>query len=99
MRIRLRNTEQQAKARTRRGRPTKFGVPSQAVVLTLPKTVLEWLKRLDPDPAVALVGLYERTRRAARVVNGDETIAARLVPLPFRRAVLRAAFAFEGLDQ
>lgn len=88
MRLRLRNTAHQEKAHGRRGRPTKFGEPSQAVVMTLPKTVLEWLKRLDPDPAVALVGLFERTRRKNRNGRAAEPIAARLVPLPLRRALI-----------
>lgn len=43
-----------------RGRPPKFGRPSRLVAMTLPEDVLSWLKSIDPDPARAVVGLYER---------------------------------------
>jgi len=51
----------------KRGRPPKFGRPAQFVALTLPEDVIEWLHRLNADPAWAIVSLFEReTRRTSR---------------------------------
>ena len=54
----------------RRGRPPKFGRPSQLVAMTLPLDVVAWLKSLHSDPGWAIVSLHERygpstTRRGA----------------------------------
>lgn len=46
---------------SRRGRPPKFGRPGRLVALTLPEDVLEWLRDVHPDPAWAVVRLYEAT--------------------------------------
>jgi hypothetical protein len=43
-----------------RGRPLKFGRPAQLVALTLPHDVVQGLRRIHPDPAWAIVALYER---------------------------------------
>jgi hypothetical protein len=44
-----------------RGRPPKFGRAAQLVALTLPRDVVEWLQRIHPDLACAIVSLFERT--------------------------------------
>lgn len=46
---------------TRRGRPSKFGRPSQVVALTLPTDVVRGLRRVDPDVAYAIVSLFEKS--------------------------------------
>ena len=50
---------------TPRGRPLKFGRPAQLLALTLPHDVVQGLRRIHPDPAWAIVALYER--RAGKV--------------------------------
>jgi hypothetical protein len=42
------------------GRPPKYGRPARLVPLTLPEDVLKWLGTIHPDPAWAIVNLYER---------------------------------------
>jgi len=44
----------------RRGRPLKFGRPSQLLTITLPHDVVGWLKSSHRDPAWAIVSLYSR---------------------------------------
>lgn len=46
--------------RRRRGRPRKFDVPSRAVTLTLPETVLASLAAIDADLSRAVVKLAKR---------------------------------------
>jgi len=43
----------------RRGRPTKFGRPAQAVTITLPDDVVEAFRSFDPDLSRAIVRLAE----------------------------------------
>lgn len=71
-------------AKARRGRPPKFGRPAQLVTLTLPHDVLAWLKGLHPDPAWAIVKLFERSARR----TAGRTSLAELAPLPGRRALI-----------
>ena len=47
-----------------RGRPPKYGRPSQIVALTLPRTVVQALERLHRDLGWAIVSLVENTRLA-----------------------------------
>ncbi len=49
-----------------RGRPLKFGRPAQVLALTLPEDVVGWLKGIHPDPAWAIVSLFERVARDTR---------------------------------
>jgi hypothetical protein len=70
-------------ARSRRGRPPKYGRPAQLVTLTLPNDVLDWLKTLHADPAWAIVKLHEQTNRRRRPVE-----LAELVRLPEGRALI-----------
>ena len=54
---------------TRRGRPSKFGRPSQVVALTLPEDVLRGLRKVHSDVGWAIVSLLEKSpaRRIGRV--------------------------------
>ena len=54
-----------------RGRPPKYGRPSQVVAVTLPQQVVETLGRLHTDLGWAIVSLVERTRRAASADSRD----------------------------
>jgi hypothetical protein len=49
--------------RGKRGRPPKFGRPSQVVALTLPDEVVRGLRRVHPDLAWAVVTLFEKEPR------------------------------------
>jgi hypothetical protein len=46
---------------TKRGRPQKFGRPSQVVALTLPDDVVRGLRKVDPDVGWAIVTLFEKS--------------------------------------
>ena len=46
---------------TRRGRPSKFGRPSQVVALTLPEDVLRGLRKVHADVGWAIVSLVEKS--------------------------------------
>jgi uncharacterized protein YjiS (DUF1127 family) len=52
--------------RTLRGRPLKFGRPARLLALTLPHDVVHGLRGIHPDPAWAIVSLYERLGGKAR---------------------------------
>lgn len=71
----------------RRGRPLKFGRPAQLVTLTLPDDVVAWLKGVHPDPAWAVVKLFERARHR-QAHQAAERAPAELVQLPGRRALI-----------
>jgi hypothetical protein len=47
-------------SRLRRGRPSKFGRPSQLVALTLPTQVIRGLRKVHPDLAWAIVAQFEK---------------------------------------
>ena len=53
-------------ARKQRGRPLKFGRPARLLALTLPHDVVAALRRIHPDPAWAIVSLYEKVAKKAR---------------------------------
>jgi len=59
-------------ARGKRGRPPKFGRPSQMVALTLPEEVVRGLRRIDDDIAWAIVHVFEREAAPAQVGNGRQ---------------------------
>jgi hypothetical protein len=46
---------------SRRGRPSKFGRPSQVLALTLPDEVIRGLRKIDPDVGWAIVTLFEKS--------------------------------------
>jgi hypothetical protein len=54
--------------RRKRGRPPKFGRPSEVVALTLPEEVVRGLRHIHPDIAWAVVTLFEGkgTNRATK---------------------------------
>ena len=76
--------------RSGRGRPPKFGRPSEVVALTLPEDVLAALRAVHHDPGWAIVRVVESTLgKSAR--NGPARAAralAELVHLPGRRALI-----------
>ncbi len=56
-----------------RGRPHKYGRPSQAVSVTLPEDVVAWLRSVDVDLGRAVVALVERQRtRVPRAIRPAE---------------------------
>lgn len=69
----------------KRGRPLKFGRPTQLISLTLPKDVVAWLTGVDDDLARALVKLHERSTKTS---NARRTALADLVQLPGNRALI-----------
>lgn len=69
---------------TKRGRPLKFGRPSQLVSITVPVDVINWLTAIDDDLGWALTKVYERSNRTK--VQSNEV--AGLVQLPGNRALI-----------
>ena len=49
----------------KRGRPHKFGRPSQLVAVTLPAEVVSGLRTIHPDLGWAIVSLFERAPKGA----------------------------------
>jgi hypothetical protein len=81
----------------KRGRPLKFGRPTRPLSISLPHDVIEWLETLDPDPAWAIVGLFEKVR--SRQPGTAPRASAELVQLPGKRAlILVAPDVFDGLQ-
>ncbi|OLC52199.1 MAG: hypothetical protein AUH43_00735 [Acidobacteria bacterium 13_1_40CM_65_14] len=60
------------RARSKRGRPPKFGRPSQMVALTLPEEVVRGLRRIDEDIAWAIVHMFEQEALPAQAGNGRQ---------------------------
>jgi len=60
-------------ARGKRGRPPKFGRPSQMVALTLPEEVVRDCGRIDDDIAWAIRARIRRERRRLRCHAGNRT--------------------------
>ncbi len=80
----------------KRGRPLKFGRPTRPLSVSLPDDVVEWLETLDPDPAWAIVSLFEKAR--LRHTSATPRVGAELVQLPGKRAlILVAPDVFDGL--
>ena len=59
---------------SRRGRPPKYGWPSQVVAVTLPRRVVDALKRLHSDLGWAIVGLVETTHRRNRLTLSERDV-------------------------
>jgi hypothetical protein len=74
----------------RRGRPPKFGRPSQVVALTLPKEALDALGTVHRDPGWAIVQLVEPILRSgpSRRRPRPPAALAELVRLPGRRSLI-----------
>lgn len=80
--------------RAKRGRPSKFGRPSQVAALTLPDEVVKGLRKINPDLAWAIVHLFEKSPRAHAASNGTAP-DAELVRIADRRSLIvvnRAGF-------
>ena len=72
---------------TKRGRPPKFGRPSQVVALTLPDDVVRGLRKLDPDVGWAIVTLFEKSpARAAAEAAAHPDVE--LVTIADRRCLI-----------
>ena len=72
--------------RRRRGRPRKFDVPSRAVTLTLPESVIERLTSIDADLSLAVAKLASRRTPANGRAPADLKVFG-------RRAVITVAVA------
>ena len=74
---------------TKRGRPSKFGRPSQVVALTLPDDVVRGLRKVDPDVGWAIVGLFEKSpSRGSWQADGDTHPDVELVTIADRRSLI-----------
>jgi hypothetical protein len=71
-----------------RGRPLKFGRPAQLLALTLPHDVVRALRRIHPDPAWAIVSLYERLARTDRRSRPGGRPTVELAQLSPRNALI-----------
>jgi len=72
----------------RRGRPHKFGRPSQLVALTLPIDIVRGLRRIDQDIARAIVRVFEGTAHAAADSPTSQRPDAELVRIADRRSLI-----------
>jgi hypothetical protein len=71
----------------KRGRPPKFGRPARLLAVTLPDDVVAWLQEINPDPAWAVVTLFEQQHRrvpAREPAHPD----VQLVEIGHRRALI-----------
>ncbi len=64
------------KAPPRRGRPPKFGRPSRLVALTLPEDIIEGMREVHPDPAWAVVRLFDGARKPGNGAAREPTLPA-----------------------
>lgn len=69
----------------KRGRPPKFGRPSEVVALTLPEEVVRGLRTHHPDLAWAIVTMFEKRRPA---VAGTPQRDVELVTIAGRRSLI-----------
>jgi hypothetical protein len=84
-------------APAKRGRPLKFGRPTRPLSISLPEDVIAWLESLDPDPAWAIVSLFDRSRQ--RNAAHGTLAPAELVQLPNKRAlIIVSPHVFDGLE-
>jgi hypothetical protein len=74
-------------AHAKRGRPQKFGRPSQVVALTLPEEVVRGLHKVHSDLAWAIVTLYERLPNRASGASAPQR-DAELVRIAERRSLI-----------
>ncbi len=73
--------------RRKRGRPSKFGRPSEVVALTLPQEVVRGLRRIHTDLAWAIVMLFEKNPRRTAPPT-DQAADAELVAIGDRRSLI-----------
>ena len=81
----------------KRGRPPKFGRPTQVVALTLPEDVVRGLRKVHPDLAWAIVTVFEkeppRSQRRSEQTQPDAElvmIGERLSLIAVNRAVFKS---------
>jgi hypothetical protein len=74
-------------AHAKRGRPSKFGRPSQVAALTLPDEVVKGLRKINPDLAWAIVHLFEKSPRSQSLGNGTRA-EAELLRIADRRSLI-----------
>lgn len=72
----------------RRGRPSKFGRPSQMIALTLPEDILGALATVHRDPGWAIVRLVEKLLGEGAPHRPPKSPVAELVQLPGSRAII-----------
>lgn len=73
----------------KRGRPRKFGRPSQLIALTIPDDVMHWLRSIHSDPGWAIVALHQRlTSGKAPSTAAAHVSGAELVQLTPKRALI-----------
>jgi len=71
----------------RRGRPSKFGRPSQVIALTLPSDVVRGLQKVHSDVGWAIVALLEKS--SPRALRQVETVPdVELVKVGDRRSLI-----------
>jgi hypothetical protein len=70
-----------------RGRPPKFGRPSEVVALTLPQDVVLALERFHPDIGRAIVNVVEEKLGSPQRVSGD-TEPAMLARISSRHSLI-----------
>ena len=89
MRQRGRGIDVSRRVSSGRGRPPKFGRPSQVVALTLPQDVLHALRTVHRDLGWAIVRLVESSlgANAASRTSGPQPLAE-LAHLPGKRALI-----------
>jgi hypothetical protein len=75
------------RARSKRGRPPKFGRPSQVVALTLPEAVVRGLRRINEDIAWAIVHMFEQ-EAAPPAADGGRQEDAELVAIGEARSLI-----------
>jgi hypothetical protein len=74
--------------RARRGRPPKFGRRGQVIAVTLPKEVVDGLRKIHPDLAWAIVTLFEKTPKSRQVPARPQQPDAELAAVGGRRFLI-----------
>ncbi len=72
---------------SRRGRPSKFGRPSQVVALTLPADVIRGLQKVHSDVGWAIVTMFEKSRPRADATS-EPSPDVELVEVGDRRSLI-----------
>jgi hypothetical protein len=73
---------------TKRGRPSKFGRPSQVVALTLPNDVVRGLRKVDQDLGWAIVTEFEKSPARGSAQADDSQPDVELVTIADRRSLI-----------
>ena len=76
-----------ASSRAKRGRPKKFGRPSQVVAVTLPAEVVRGIRRIHPDLGWAIVSLFEKAPKGVGAATRRQS-DAELATIADRRSLI-----------